>query len=821
MRTISDMFSQASAKVRQAKAAPAAANPLVLATGDNSGLERLGASDKNDVGEAEQYAHNQGSVYSAVNIPSKRLAGQPAFVGRITATAAKGKSLKAYLNNGLINRHGLPMRFKEMNPENVEIIENHPLVESLNSPNEMMTRWSLFYVTAVSLQITGKAFWMLMPGKAENGEPRTEFLYLPATWVKPVHHNGLYTGWLVGPPGSSDEPIPVMRENMAYFAQPNPADPLSCLSPLQRMARTVLADESIQIAQEVAFKNGIFPVMGITVGDEASSTFPGGGGSNMRALNPTQRSQLQEYIRGQYQGARKYGLPFILDALMRDVKQLTTNPNEMAFQEAGEMTESRVYKGFGVNPISAGQIEGANKASSAVADHHLVSNVVNPLISLISQTVTKNIAPHFSDGGMMEGQKSDLVFWIQPAVAHDPEAELERWRYATENMAVTRNEVRGYINLPPIDGWDDVAMPVQVEGGQDTVGFVGSNEDIDANAEAAKAVDAIPKDFQEVYQKARRALWEKQHGKLEEKFSDAIFKFFSAQVDEVVDQLKAMDRKDAASDLTDIVYDEPRWYEALLKEARPHVLRGLLQGAAAELATLPKHLRSKTRWVKEGDSNLNPFFEFDSEEEFEAATGEDDFFGPADVDDDDVVNVLIELPDDVKGMVKQALDDVMREEYWQDLGKTTQDKLKSIIDKALNEGKTPGQMAKMIREGLGPDLLQHRAKLIARTEATNALNAGQDSVNSMLAADGLVSGKEWVTVGDGRVRGAMKNDKYDHQAANGQRVRPDDDFEVSGQKTPWPGHPSMAAGNRINCRCTVVSLFAGTVPEGALPEAEQ
>jgi len=109
---------------------------------------------------------------------------------------------------------------------------------------------------------------------------------------------------------------------------------------------------------------------------------------------------------------------------------------------------------------------------------------------------------------------------------------------------------------------------------------------------------------------------------------------------------------------------------------------------------------------------------------------------------------------------------------------------------------------------------------IARTEITNALNGGIHAVQQDLAKDGLVSGSEWLTVGDGDVRGSDPQDSHDHVSANHQKVKAGEDFTVSGESAPWPGHHTLSAGNRINCRCTHVSLFEGTVPEGALPEAE-
>jgi hypothetical protein len=67
--------------------------------------------------------------------------------------------------------------------------------------------------------------------------------------------------------------------------------------------------------------------------------------------------------------------------------------------------------------------------------------------------------------------------------------------------------------------------------------------------------------------------------------------------------------------------------------------------------------------------------------------------------------------------------------------------------------------------------------------------------------------KEWVTVGDERVRQA-------HMLADSQVVTLNQPFSVGGQLLRWPGDSSLgaSAGNIINCRCSSVidaqSVFA-------------
>lgn len=80
--------------------------------------------------------------------------------------------------------------------------------------------------------------------------------------------------------------------------------------------------------------------------------------------------------------------------------------------------------------------------------------------------------------------------------------------------------------------------------------------------------------------------------------------------------------------------------------------------------------------------------------------------------------------------------------------------------------------------------------------------------------------KEWVTVGDERVRDA-------HVAADSQVQTLNQAFTVGGQQLRWPGDTSLGAtaGNVINCRCSSVvskeDVFAERRRRGQAPEIDR
>lgn len=143
------------------------------------------------------------------------------------------------------------------------------------------------------------------------------------------------------------------------------------------------------------------------------------------------------------------------------------------------------------------------------------------------------------------------------------------------------------------------------------------------------------------------------------------------------------------------------------------------------------------------------------------------------------------------------------QQYWESVTETTRNGLRGIILDGLTTGKTSGDIARKIATDESGLFSLARAKTIARTETTSALNAGHWAFAEELLGDpetGVI-GREWVTVGDNDVRKS-------HEWANGQRVKQGQLFTLAGGQARFPGDPWLPGSERINCRCTIVEVFS-------------
>ncbi len=128
----------------------------------------------------------------------------------------------------------------------------------------------------------------------------------------------------------------------------------------------------------------------------------------------------------------------------------------------------------------------------------------------------------------------------------------------------------------------------------------------------------------------------------------------------------------------------------------------------------------------------------------------------------------------------------------------TAEGVKDIVKTGLDEGKTISEMQKDLTQAYA--FSPSRARAIARTESTQALNAGAVQAMTQAEAEGVsFRGKMWLSSRDEAVRDT-------HVTLDGQVVPLDGQWESSGAKADHPGGFGIAAED-INCRCTVVPVL--------------
>lgn len=131
----------------------------------------------------------------------------------------------------------------------------------------------------------------------------------------------------------------------------------------------------------------------------------------------------------------------------------------------------------------------------------------------------------------------------------------------------------------------------------------------------------------------------------------------------------------------------------------------------------------------------------------------------------------------------------IREKSWAGIMSTTERDIKRIIQQSVEEGETVQELSDRLRTAYN-NLTPRRAKVIARTETTSALNGGSMQYYDTIGA----KSKTWITAGDEHVRDS-------HTMQHGMTIAMNERFPNGLEYPSSDGDASEV----VNCRCTLVS----------------
>jgi len=150
-----------------------------------------------------------------------------------------------------------------------------------------------------------------------------------------------------------------------------------------------------------------------------------------------------------------------------------------------------------------------------------------------------------------------------------------------------------------------------------------------------------------------------------------------------------------------------------------------------------------------------------------------------------------------------------------EIDETTRERLIKETIESTSIGETRSEFSKRIRNVMGGAAGKRRARVIARTEAGNAINiAKAKSAEDWALQTDIPIGKLWIH------RGAKDPRDWHVAMDTGVEIPKDEPFIVTDPNTGitdrmmYPHDPSASAGNVINCGCQVIYVRLKTEQDG-------
>lgn len=353
--------------------------------------------------------------------------------------------------------------FKRAGDTDRQRLANHPLANLLARPNTRTTRYRLVDALVNDLGIFDNAFWL----KAQVDRQPHGLVRLPPKMVTPLGESFLWAeGYRVkGGRGYRDFPA----EQIVHFRGYNPTDSRWGLSPMETL-RQVLAEEyEAGRWREQLWRNG--------------ARFPGHIRRPAEAKwTEEQRQRFTNSWRGLYtgDGPGAGGTPVLEDGMTFEPSGIT--PQQAQYLETRKLTREEVAAAFHIPLPMVGILDHATFSNIEEQHKQLYQDTLGPWLEMISEEIELQLLPDIdaSPGIYVE-------FNMAEKLKGDFATESASLQGAVGGPFMTANEGRARMNLPQVDGGDELMRPLNM-------GIVGEDppEPAPAAAPPDPAADDIP-----------------------------------------------------------------------------------------------------------------------------------------------------------------------------------------------------------------------------------------------------------------------------------------------------------------------------------------
>ncbi len=314
----------------------------------------------------------------------------------------------------------------------VEQMPEHPILELLERPNDFMSPYEMRLFTALQLNLTGNAFWLI------EGAARPEAL-LPLNVmnveIKPIENEPYKVKYRVRV--SQNDFIEYDPESIIHFKKMDPADINRGKSPIEAIADILSSEQKAIDHHLYAMDNRAIPGGILTTENDPS---------------PEDVDRMRNDWRRAFGGAE-------------NTQKMAFLTNNVKYQSVSQtladlqMKDTRAYNQqatLGINRVSGavmGIQESSNRATAEANDYTFSKRVIKPQMRLIADAIAHKLMDRYTEGrasgrvelGFEDPTMPDKAFNLQSLTQ-----SVNRWR--------TINEARAVQGLPPIQDGDQILV---------------------------------------------------------------------------------------------------------------------------------------------------------------------------------------------------------------------------------------------------------------------------------------------------------------------------------------------------------------------------
>lgn len=359
----------------------------------------------------------QGWVYIATKLNAQSVASIPLRL--YVAKEERGKKFRTIQTKAvdkiklkyLQSNSGLGWYF--MKSEEIEEVTAHPFIDLMEKVNPYQNKRDLWEMTSMFSDLTGEAYWFLMPSKLTIPE---SIYVIPSQFINPKFGKSLDTIIEAYIYESGNVKVSIDPKNIIYFTYPNPNNIFTGFSSIRGIAETIYIQNEMDAFEAALFEN------------RASL---GGVITQTEHISEADKNRLQESFQQKHAGARKSGRMMWLPKGL-DYTRNTMTPEELSFIEGRRLTMEMICLAFDVPP-GALTTKDVNLANAQVADQRHAKNGILPRLRRIEEKINEALLPRYDE---------KLFCAFDNPVPEDREFLLKQNTEYLKVGALSRDEVR-------------------------------------------------------------------------------------------------------------------------------------------------------------------------------------------------------------------------------------------------------------------------------------------------------------------------------------------------------------------------------------------
>ena len=333
-------------------------------------------------------------------------------------------------------------------------------------------------------------------------------------------------------------PITYDPEEIVHVRGYNSESNVSGLSPLETLRRILAEEHAAGLYREKFWQNSA-RMNGVITRPKESGDW-----------SEPARQRFKKEWQALYSGSENSGKTAILEEGM-EFKEISFNPKESQYLEGRQLTREECARAYHIPPPLVGILDHATYSNIESQHKSLYTDVLGPWLAMIEEDLKLQLVSDFEDS-----EDIYLQFNIQEKMQGDFETQMRSLQSATGTAYMTVNEARAIMNLPKIEGADELIVPLNVlMGGQASPTDSAPKELNPPSSPLSKGGDKDPQlesfdTHDPELQEAFDAKWRK-----------LLVRTFERQRDSILPKLKTVQ--------IEAVWDAQRWDEEVTKDFRP------------------------------------------------------------------------------------------------------------------------------------------------------------------------------------------------------------------------------------------------------------